>query len=67
MIVDQLAGTFQRVADQGTSVLLIEQNLSLVVRVAHRYLAMAKGNVVAQGPVLNSPEGLKDIEQHILV
>ena len=67
VIVDQLAGTFQRVADQGTSVLLIEQNLSLVVRVAHRYLAMAKGNVVAQGPVLNSPEGLKDIEQHILV
>ena len=67
VIVDQLAGTFQRVADQGTSVLLIEQNLSLVVRVAHRYLAMAKGNVVAQGPVLTSPEGLKDIEQHILV
>lgn len=67
VIVDQLAGTFQRVADQGTSVLLIEQNLSLVVRVAHRYLAMAKGNVVAQAPVLNSPEGLKDIEQHILV
>ena len=67
VIVDQLAGTFQRVADQGTSVLLIEQNLSLVVRVAHRYLAMAKGNVVAQGPVLNSPEGLKDFEQHILV
>jgi branched-chain amino acid transport system ATP-binding protein len=55
------------VADQGTSLLLIEQNLSLVVRVAYRYLAMAKGNVVAQGQVLNSPEGLKDIEQHILV
>jgi branched-chain amino acid transport system ATP-binding protein len=67
VIVDQLAGTFKRVADQGTSLLLIEQNLSLVVRVAHRYLAMAKGNVVAQGQVLNSPEGLKDIEQHILV
>ena len=28
---------------------------------------IAKGNVVAQGQVLNSPEGLKDIEQHILV
>jgi branched-chain amino acid transport system ATP-binding protein len=67
VIVDQLAGTFKRVADQGTSLLLIEQNLSLVVRVAYRYLAMAKGNVVAQGQVLNSPEGLKDIEQHILV
>jgi branched-chain amino acid transport system ATP-binding protein len=67
VIVDQLADIFNRVADQGTALLLIEQNLSLVVRVAHRYLAMAKGNVVAQGPVENTPQGLKDIEQHVLV
>jgi len=67
VIVDQLADIFIRVADQGTALLLIEQNMSLVVRVAHRYLAMAKGNVVAQGQVINSPEGMKEIEQHILV
>jgi branched-chain amino acid transport system ATP-binding protein len=67
VIVDQLADIFIRVADQGTALLLIEQNMSLVVRVAHRYLAMAKGNVVAQGQVVNSPEGMKEIEQHILV
>jgi branched-chain amino acid transport system ATP-binding protein len=67
VIVDQLADIFKRVADEGTALLLIEQNLSLVVRVADRYLAMAKGNVIAQGSVENTPKGLKDIEQHVLV
>ena len=67
VIVDQLADIFNRVADQGTALLLIEQHLSLVVRVAHRYLAMSKGSVVAQGSVVNSPQGLKDIEEHVMV
>ena len=56
-----------QVADQGTALLLIEQNMSLVVRVASRYLAMAKGSVVAQGQVLQSREGLKDLEAHVMV
>src|SRR5690606_3020765 len=43
VIVDQLADIFNHVADQGTALLLIEQNMNLVVRVAQRYLAMAKG------------------------
>lgn len=67
VIVDQLATIFNRVADQGTALLLIEQNMSLVVRVAHRYLAMAKGAVVASGEVNNSRDGLKDLEAHIMV
>ncbi|WP_026437207.1 ABC transporter ATP-binding protein [Acidovorax sp. JHL-9] len=67
VIVDQLADIFNRVASQGTALLLIEQNMSLVVRVAQRYLAMAKGTVVAEGPVENSRECLKDIERHVMV
>ena len=67
VIVDQLADIFNRVADQGTALLLIEQNLSLVVRVAHRYLAMAKGSVVAQGPVDASPEGMRALAEHVAV
>ncbi|ABM59816.1 ABC transporter related [Verminephrobacter eiseniae EF01-2] len=67
VIVDQLADIFRRVADQGTALLLIEQNLGLVLRVAHRYLAMSKGSVVAQGAVVNSAEGLADIEEHVMV
>ena len=67
VIVDQLADIFNKVADQGTALLLIEQNLSLVVRVAHRFLAMAKGAVVAEGSVENTRDCLKDIEKHVMV
>ena len=67
VIVDQLAQIFSKVADQGTALLLIEQNMSLVTRVAERYCAMAKGSVVAQGPVQRSAAGLKDLEAHVMV
>lgn len=67
VIVDQLAVIFKRVADQGTALLLIEQNMSLVVRVAERYCAMAKGAVVAEGPVENSKACLHDLEAHVMV
>ncbi|ROR16426.1 amino acid/amide ABC transporter ATP-binding protein 2 (HAAT family) [Comamonas sp. BIGb0124] len=65
VIVDQLAEIFMAVADQGTALLLIEQNMSLVMRVADRYLAMAKGTVVAQGRV--AEEGLEQLHRHVMV
>jgi ABC-type branched-subunit amino acid transport system ATPase component len=67
VIVDQLAVVFKQVADQGAALLLIEQNMSLVVRVAERYLAMSKGAVVAKGKVENSRECLHDLESHVMV
>ena len=67
VIVDQLADIFNLVAGQGTALLLIEQNMSLVVRVAERYCAMAKGAVVAQGRVENTRESLVDLENHVMV
>jgi ABC-type branched-subunit amino acid transport system ATPase component len=67
VIVDQLAHIFNQVAEQGTALLLIEQNMSLVVRVAQRYCAMAKGAVVAQGVVENSRQSLLDLEAHVMV
>lgn len=67
VIVDQLARIFTQVADQGTALLLIEQNMSLVARVAERYCAMAKGSIVANGPVEYSRESLLDLEAHVMV
>jgi len=67
VIVDQMADILNRVAGQGTALLLIEQNMSLVVRVAHRYYAMAKGAVIAEGAVENSSSGLRDLEAHVMV
>ncbi len=67
VIVDQLADIFNLVASQGTALLLIEQNLSLVARVAHRYLAMSKGAVVAEGQVDPSPQGMQALAAHVAV
>lgn len=67
VIVDQLASVFNQVASEGTALLLIEQNMNLVVRVSHRYLAMAKGAVVGVGTVTQSAEGLKTLENHVMV
>lgn len=65
VIVDQLGVIFNQVADQGTALLLIEQNMTLVTRVAERYVAMAKGAVVAEGVVHD--ESLDELHQHVMV
>lgn len=65
VIVDQLGGILREVVEQGTALLLIEQNMTLVTRVADRYLAMAKGAVVAKGDV--HAESLADLHKHVMV
>ena len=65
VIVDQLAVIFNQVAAQGTALLLIEQNMSLVMRVAKRYLAMAKGAVIAEGSVHD--ESIDELHKHVMV
>ena len=65
VIVDQLGVIFNQVAAQGTALLLIEQNMTLVTRVAERYCAMAKGSVVAEGNV--HEESLEELHTHVMV
>jgi len=65
VIVDQLGVIFNDVAKQGTALLLIEQNMTLVARVAERYCAMAKGSVVAQGRV--AEDNLDELHKHVMV
>jgi len=65
VIVDQLGEIFNKVADQGTALLLIEQNMTLVTRVAKRYVAMAKGAAIAQGDV--HAHSLDALHEHVMV
>ena len=65
VIVDQLGVIFNQVAAQGTALLLIEQNMTLVTRVAKRYVAMAKGAVVAEGVVTEN--SLDELHEHVMV
>ena len=65
VIVDQLADIFNGVIQDGTAVLLIEQNLSLIARVAKKYHVLSKGVVVESG----SMEGhnIQELHRHIMV
>jgi branched-chain amino acid transport system ATP-binding protein len=65
VIVDHLADIFNGVIQDGTAVLLIEQNLSLVARVAKEYHVLSKGAVVERG----SMDGLniQELHRHIMV
>ncbi len=65
VIVDQLGVIFNQVAAQGTALLLIEQNMTLVMRVAERYCAVAKGAIVARGRV--HEESLDELHKHVMV
>lgn len=65
VIVDQLADIFNRLADDGTALLLIEQNLSLISRVAARYYVMAKGSIIQEG--LNQGLDTSDLYKYIVV
>ncbi|OJX05355.1 MAG: ABC transporter ATP-binding protein [Burkholderiales bacterium 70-64] len=65
VIVDELAATLVRLASGNASILLIEQNFSLVHRVAQRYYVLSKGSVVEEGSV----EGMSmdDLKKHVAV
>jgi branched-chain amino acid transport system ATP-binding protein len=39
----------RRVNDEGTAVLLVEQNVSMAMRVAHRAYVLEEGRMVADG------------------
>ncbi|MCU1671438.1 MAG: transporter ATP-binding protein [Blastococcus sp.] len=62
VIIDRLGDSLSRLKDNGTSMLLIEQRLDLVTRLADRFCVMVKGKPVAQGRIEETPvETLKDL------
>jgi branched-chain amino acid transport system ATP-binding protein len=65
VIVDELAGVFTRLSREGTGILLIEQNFSLVRRVADRYYVLSKGAIVEQGDLQSL--SLETLKRHVAV
>jgi branched-chain amino acid transport system ATP-binding protein len=65
VIVDEVAGILNRLLEDGTAVLLIEQNLSLVERVAHSYHVLSKGSVVDHGTLENT--SIEELQKHIAI
>jgi branched-chain amino acid transport system ATP-binding protein len=49
LIVHEVFGAIRRVNAEGTSVLLVEQNVAMALRVAHRAYVLEEGRMVAEG------------------
>jgi branched-chain amino acid transport system ATP-binding protein len=49
LIVNEMFGAIRRVNEEGTAVLLVEQNVSMALRVAHRAYVLEQGRMVAEG------------------
>jgi branched-chain amino acid transport system ATP-binding protein len=54
LIVHELFGAIRRINAEGTAVLLVEQNVSMALRVAHRAYVLEEGRMIAEG----TPESL---------
>ncbi|HYB54548.1 MAG TPA: ABC transporter ATP-binding protein [Alphaproteobacteria bacterium] len=65
VIVDELARVFAGLGREGTGILLIEQNFSLVRRVAERYYVLSKGAIVDQGKLQGL--SLETLKRHVAV
>lgn len=65
VIVDELAVVLSRLRAEGTTILLIEQNLSLVERVAEDFFVLSKGRVVDQGKIAATSRA--ELQKHIAI
>ena len=65
VIVDELAALLVRLGGEGIGILLIEQNVSLIHRVAERFYVLSKGAVAAQGVLRNITR--EELQRHIAI
>jgi ABC-type branched-subunit amino acid transport system ATPase component len=65
VIVDEIADVMRRLGDEGTSILLIEQNYGLVRRVAERYYVLSKGVFVEEGALAGL--SMESLKRHVAV
>jgi branched-chain amino acid transport system ATP-binding protein len=65
VIVDELAVLLQRLGGEGVGILLIEQNVNLIHRVAERFYVLSKGAVVEEGHLRNVT--VEELQRHIVI
>jgi ABC-type branched-subunit amino acid transport system ATPase component len=51
VIIDAIVEALQEIRSRGTALLLVEQHISMIKKLASRYLALRSGQLVADGPV----------------
>ncbi len=58
-LVEQIATLLEEIAKRGVSILLVEQKLTIVLRIAHRVYVMGHGEIVFEG----TPDELRENEK----
>ena len=59
LLVEEIFRIIQEINQQGTSILLVEQNASMALSIAHRAYVLETGRIVLSGPsseVANNPQ-----------
>jgi len=51
VIIDELTEALGRIRESGTALLLVEQHISMIQRLANRFIALQKGRLIASGSV----------------
>jgi ABC-type branched-subunit amino acid transport system ATPase component len=51
VVIDELIEVLRKICEQGTALLLVEQHVGMVRRLADSFLALRKGELVGSGPV----------------
>jgi len=57
-VVEQIAGLLQEIARRGVSILLVEQKLTIALKISHRLYVMGHGQIVYEG----TPASLREAE-----
>jgi ABC-type branched-subunit amino acid transport system ATPase component len=65
VVVDELAALLVRLGNDGLGILLIEQNISLIHRVAERFHVLSKGAVAESGSLHNVSRD--ELQRHIAI
>lgn len=65
VIVDELGEALNKLAQQGTAILLIEQNFGLIRSVGDRYYVLAKGEITDEGRLANLTA--EELKSHVSI
>jgi branched-chain amino acid transport system ATP-binding protein len=65
VFVTEIGRVIQRLKAEGTTVLMVEQNVRLALAVADRFVALRDGLVLAQGPVADLQGTYDDLVRRI--
>lgn len=63
VVIDELVHAFDTIRGAGTALLLVEQHIDMIQKLASRYLALRQGELVGDGPVEDL--GRRDVQELI--